>query len=337
MTTEEFLHALFDGIPDGAIELWCSAPKGVDLKPRNHVLWKPLPLPDSFSIAGSRIEQLNSAGYGVSFGCCVRRAAKGPEERIDPKTQKPFILRHPRGSEADALYLTALWIDIDQQDGGTQDNLKAIRQPPTITVSSGGGWHCYWCLDEPKPITDENRDAIKRTLRGLAKKSRTDVHVAELSRALRLPGTINTKPERNGARCEVIEADLERRYSFDEMESYAFYAGPREPDYPISRKIPLEASNPLPKWIEGYLSSGAPQGERNHTLYRAARTYAEHGIPFYQAEQDLGARAAADGLTGSEIRTAINSGYKTTPKAALPQNLRMRMSSADRKLKGTSQ
>lgn len=333
MTTEEFLHAIFDGIGDGALEIWCASPKGVELKPRNRVLWKPLPLGD-FSFAGSQANRLNHAGYGVSFGCCARRAAKGPEERTDPKTNKTYTMQHPRGNEQDSIYLPTLWIDIDKQDGGTFDDFQLIRQRPTIITSSGGGWHGYWLLDEPMPLADDNRDGIKRTLRGMAKKTKTDVKVAEFSRALRLPGTINTKPERGGAVCEVIEADLKRRYSFDEMAAYAFYAGPREPDYPITRKIPIEASNPLPKWIEGYLSGGAAQGERNHTLYRAARTYAEHGIPYYQAEQDLGGRAAADGLTGNEIRSALNSGYKNEPKAALPQHMRMRMSSADRKLKG---
>lgn len=335
MTTEDFLFAIFGGITEGALEIWLAAPNGVELQPRRRVLWKALPLRE-FTFAGSPADDFNHAGYGVSFGCAVRREKKPPEERIDPATGKTFTMKHPRGSEGDAIYLPMLWADIDNKDGTTVADIAKIAQPPSILVSSGGGWHCYWLLDTPEPITDENRPIIKRTLKGMAVKIGSDRAVAELARTMRLPGTINTKPERQGARCEVWAADVNRRYPLSSFTPYGFYAGAVEPNYSLTRRVPSSASTPLPPWVEEYLIHGSPAGERNHTLFRMACAYAEHGKSFAEAERDLGSRATSDGLEPAEIRTTLHSAYLHADGVALPPHLKMRMGSADHALKGSS-
>jgi hypothetical protein len=71
-------------------------------------------------------------------------------------------------------------------------------------VDSGGGYHAYWWLDEP--TADLNLAALR--LRGLSQKLGGDP--LSLAHSLRLPGTINTKPERAGVRCHLLDLRDER-------------------------------------------------------------------------------------------------------------------------------
>jgi|GEM_PF-1897684 hypothetical protein len=209
--TLHFLSTLYQDTPGGWLELRFIAPKGSALR-SPLVEWFPMPLDNPQALLRA-ITTRNQAGYNVHFGVALRRQRKDKGA----------------GKKEDALYLTALWAETDAKDFG--GDLEAARQAierhnPTVIIFTGGGWHGYWLLEALLEITDGNRADIERTLKGLAKATGGDRAVAEIARVMRLPGTINTKPERNNARCEVVSV-TDRRYSFGEL--YLDYA-PLIPD-----------------------------------------------------------------------------------------------------------
>ena len=159
------------------------------------------------------------------------RAAQVNPEGIANFAQKADIwlgigLRHPdctpqddaRGTNEDVYAIPGLWVDLDHKGGThtaknlpTQDELlHFIGELPfrfSFIVDTSGGYHGYvlfkelWVLDTP----DEHQQAalllrrFQRTIqmRALERGWRVD-STADLSRILRLPGTLNhkTKPPR---------------------------------------------------------------------------------------------------------------------------------------------
>jgi hypothetical protein len=85
---------------------------------------------------------------------------------------------------------------------------------PSCIISSGAGLHGYWLFEEP--VTDFVR--ADRLLRGLAHHFQSDR--TNVAGALRLPGTINTKPHRNGARCRILDFHPERRYGLADFDVF---------------------------------------------------------------------------------------------------------------------
>ncbi len=109
------------------------------------------------------------------------------------------------GAEKDIKMINCLWCDADckrekQPELPTKEvKIKEIEKfelPPSIIVDSGLGYQCYWLLKVPIPI--KNRRIfleVKGLLKGLALKLGGDMAGHDLCRLLRVPGTLNIKPE----------------------------------------------------------------------------------------------------------------------------------------------
>lgn len=305
MDARSFLQSLFGDCTTGHIEIVALCPSGRKLFP--HIICRYPSADDVDNIDYDDLRRLNEQGYGIHFGVTVKAKPVLPEIRIG-KYGDPYT--HYRRSKAeDALTLTALWADVDDVDGLKRMSLP-LGHEPSIVVKSGGGWHGYWLLKFPMRISDDNRSTIKRTLKGIAHECKGDKAVGELARIMRLPGYINTKPERNSP-CEVVYAS-QKRYSFNELA--LAYALPERP--PIERPVPPEACQ-LPRWVEAYLQSGAPHGERNNTLWRVAKKLQAAGYSEDQCYASAGQRALADGLPEHEVRATIRSAYSSP--ADLPE------------------
>ncbi len=151
-------------------------------------------------------------------------------------------------SQQDALYLRALWLDIDikapPKGYATLDeaivslgqfNEKVGLPPPTALVSSGGGLHCYWFFDRPlsraewQPYGDGLKAAAQQ--HGL----RCDPISADSARILRVPGT--------------------RNFKFDPPAPVRLL-GMRPDDYPVEALAPLLAFKPT---FTGPVTAPAPQ------------------------------------------------------------------------------
>ncbi len=322
ITTREFLQTLFANIPVGYLELTFISPPELSLY-GPIVGWAPMPL----ALTEQQIQwiaSMNGRGYGAYYGLAVRGCKYEPVEKISKRTGNPYKA-YPRGKAHDATYIAALWADVDST---APEALKKLQDAiPSITIASGGGYHGLWLLKEPLALDNEfTFHAVVRTLKGIAYEVDGDPHVAELARVFRLPGTVNTKPKRKGARCEVIEWIPELRYDFTDFADLAERVRRYEPPR-VSVTIPDGIRLSLPDWVQRYLESGAPEGTRNARLYAAAIEYRANGYTQSDALRDLGARARADGLDDDEIARTIDSAWKSEHgQPNLPSHIKARMS-----------
>lgn len=119
-----------------------------------------------------------------------------------------------RGGEQHVMRCTALYVDIDLKAAGVPDGSTAeaivdvlsaaVGQRPVAVVSTGNGWHIYWKLDDgPEWLldTDAKRSAAIAVYRrfhrlaahiAAAHGCRVD-NIGQLSRVLRIPGSLNRK------------------------------------------------------------------------------------------------------------------------------------------------
>lgn len=320
----EFLNLLFGAVAEGVLEITYLAPKELKIYPSVIVDWHPLPLALA-SNYGATIDRRNKAGYGTSFGCAVRHVAKAPVEKMGANG-KPYTMTR-RGEASDSHILTCFWADVDvktTKDMSADDKAKAQADGlsrlqalnPNIIVASGGGYHGYWLLDTPHHIHEVDMPEIKWALKGIAKQCGGDEAVAELARIMRLPGTINTKPERAGFRAEVIYCDTTVRYAYtDLIGTYTKHGKPPEP--PITRAVTGRISS-IPSWVNDYLATGASTN-RNNTLFRMACSCQGTGMSEGEAESLLLPRAIADGLSESEAKGVVKSAYSKGRTPILPR------------------
>lgn len=225
-----FLNHLFSRV-GGYLELTMIAPKERDLFPAVFT--------ESYKIGVNRIDfdrvaDFNRRGYGCYFGVTSKRNPPGPGRRA---------------SEDGALWLTALWADVDLKAGeyetvdDIQDALSKMHQTPTAVILSGGGVHAYWKII-PILINRNNRDYIKRILQGLAKAIKGD-SVWDLSRVMRLPGTVNTKEGRGAAVCTIVHY-THYHYVLNDLANYAELVAP-------PKRKPANPADLPPQTIPGYL------------------------------------------------------------------------------------
>ena len=270
------------------------------LDPNKHYGLKPHIFTESYRIGYQRISwehvaEQNARGYGVYYGITPKRR---PTERFR------------RSKELDAAFLGALWVDIDLKDGhyaALEDAfcaLAAYHPSPTIIIETGGGLHGIWRI-EPVPVLPETLPTIKAHLRGLAQMVKGDPAVAETARVLRLPGTINTKPERNGARCRFADP-LGIYDGTHHIDQFPRAEVVQHQDRPV-RSAPPES---LPHYVRWYLTTTHPEGVRNGRLNWTAFKMYQDGFSQQDASALLRDRAIASGLDARAVDATLESPWK---------------------------
>jgi len=140
----------------------------------------------------------------------------------------------------------AAWLHVDIDDVEGLDRLRLFSLPPTAVVFSGGGYNAYWRLGE----ATSNLDAAERANRILVELLRGDPAATDVSRILRLPGTINLPTKKKIARGRKIT--LARM--FDELTDW-------RRSYGISEILELSKSHGVTLSQEGPLGPvGMPSG-----------------------------------------------------------------------------
>jgi hypothetical protein len=162
-----------------------------------------------------RLYDTNRMGWGAYFSVGLR---------------KPGLSRWKRGGVPEVVALPAFYTDIDDPTDATLMKLRGARLPPSMIVHSGGGYHAYWLLDEP--TSDLHR--ARQVLQGLARAFGGDG--LSPAQSLRLPGSVNHKPERGGAVCRLFELS-DRRYRLSDFQSFI----PSTP-CPTARQSTLETA-----------------------------------------------------------------------------------------------
>lgn len=239
-----------------------------------------------------------------------------------------------RSRKADISHIVALYVDVDNPSDAAYHKLESMACPPNAIVFSGGGFHGYWCLRDPLPVDSDTVADIERIQAGLIMASTGDPAAKDVTRILRTPGYHNIKDKYNHPPvCEVVYFDNEwgMRYPLNTLDvHYGKLAAPVRPR--VSRAIPQAAySNDLPKYVTDYLAYGANEGERNKTLYVAARYYLDAGKSQGEAEQDLLSRAQQDGLTKSEAMGTIRSAFRNSPSPYVQSTMSARYAIGDSK------
>jgi hypothetical protein len=269
--------------------------------PKNHYGLRPSVFSEGYEIGTHRINwdrvaEFNRQGYGVYYGLATKRKppAKGS-----------------RASERDALYVPCLWSEVDLQ-AGVYDTLGeihrallALPEPPTTIIFSGGGLHALWKIT-PVVVTRANFGPIKESLRGLALTIHGDTSVAELARVFRLPGTVNTKADRGGAVCRVVQHSP-ASYQLGDFDHYRKLAKP-------IRKRPARSAHDQPGSMPGYIKwfyrTPHPIGTRNNALNWTAFMMCEDNMSLADAEQYLLPRALEIGLDERASLATIRSPYR---------------------------
>ncbi len=152
---------------------------------------------------------------------------------------------HQRATADTVAALNTLWADYDAKDfcddlDLTMAAIESLPIQPSVIVSSGGGYHCYWLLEEPVIITDTNREAVTRTLRDWAAYCRSDAAASDLPRVLRVPGSLNHKyqPPRDVA---FVRYDMTMLYSWTRLQRLCL---PAE-SAPVAQRAPLPPRMPM--------------------------------------------------------------------------------------------
>lgn len=316
MDTLEFLNFLYGDVIEGLFQLTYRHPV------RDHLFMHNFTLPINFLASDPEMPEVmryNRQGYGVHFRLPVLRAD---------------YEGNGRGTELDSTLLTCLWADLDK-DASTEARHRLMNTEPfpSVVVFSGGGYHCYWKLIEPVVIDASTAPMLKRTLKGIARSLRSDEQVANLAFMLRLPGTMNTKPERKGAQCYVTDDcdGMLPQYHYRELEALFAPLG-RDMERPrVKRELPLSQERRVPEKVQVYIATGAAEGERNRTLFvNACRLYAS-GFSDSEVESLLSARAATDGLSNREIYVTLRSAQRKAggPSTPLPKHYRALLAGED--------
>ena len=139
----------------------------------------------------------------------------------------------PRSKEGDAddqsiQTVRCIWCDIDciSLDQAVGRWQEAGIPNPSIIVSSGAGIHGYWLLERDLH-SDEDRAELRAILPGFYASFGGD-HVQNLSRVMRLPGTVNYKNVRNGEHprpCALCTCNSQLRYP---LEMFSRWIAPAE-------------------------------------------------------------------------------------------------------------
>lgn len=156
-----------------------------------------------------------------------------------------------RGNNSELSVVGALWADIDcalkdyPLEKAFEQVLKMVPQP-TFILFSGGGLQVVHVLSEPWPLFNAEL-VLEYKLYSLAFYQplfslldiAPDTKVHEAARMMRLPGFINRKPERGGARASILWHDSANRYGVGEIKALA---APRiaMPQAPIVSAAPRE-------------------------------------------------------------------------------------------------
>jgi hypothetical protein len=289
----DFLRALYSGAPDDLyFELRCIHPASADARS----FWSRVGDKRTLTSALNRATALNrEGGYGLYFAPCLRSARQGTAEA--------------------AALLPALWVDLDCDDDAARRaaalaKLHTFNPPPSAIIDSGGGLHAYWLLSEPVTLDENSRKQTAGILRGLFSALGGDPqYVKSVASVMRLPSSLNTKPERGGVIVTLVELYPDRRYPLSDFSWLESQPQIERIGSPSAMTLNGNGQHALPKRTEDYLVSGAAEGNRNTELFQAACQLRDAGYSQSQAEAELVPRHVADGCSEREALATLRSAF----------------------------
>ena len=166
--------------------------------------------------------------------------------------QKP---EYVRSQKAYIAAINCLYGEYDAKHYGSKqaiyDHLAAVPYPmPSVIIDSGGGLHCYWLLQTPFILENDDRREAARIIQQLwVQTIGADPTVHDLTRVLRIPGTLNYKydppPFVDFTRC-----DLEHRFTLRDL----------------TKHLPAVEEEPPPRYKPAHQSSSISEYNRDQDI-----------------------------------------------------------------------
>lgn len=179
-----------------------------------------------------------------------------------------------RGRHEDVVGIGALWADVDfagpahpdkslpAHEEDFQQLLAELPLAPSIIVDSGHGRHLYWLLHEPwlfeDAATRTQAAHVARGWHGVVCLAATRhgwalENLGDLTRILRLPGTINRKIPEHPCEVTILQADPQRRYAVEDFENFlpdCSDPSPESAPQAMDLSIALDADPPPDKFLQ---------------------------------------------------------------------------------------
>lgn len=191
----------------------------------------------------------------------IRKEHKGKDIYFAVATRKDG-----NGSKGGIINIPGLFCDLDYNGRRWKDvwdEFKRFRPRPTAVLRTGGGYHLHWFLKTPATIEEITK--IESILKRLASYLGGDLEATDASRIMRIPGSVNLKPERKKYRARLIIFKPNRRYELSDFEFL--------PPVTEGKKAEGEIL-----WAERIISEGVLEGERNDSITRLAGKYVGLGL-----------------------------------------------------------
>jgi hypothetical protein len=135
---------------------------------------------------------------------------------------------HRRAEIPDVVALTALYAEFDCKDfpspEACHEHVLSLDPAASACLFSGGGYQTFWLLDEPLLLEDEaTRKHAQDLLEAWVVLVGGDQQAKDLSRVLRVPGTINYKAKYGPdyPTAELVWCEPELTYPLAELEALA--------------------------------------------------------------------------------------------------------------------
>jgi len=136
-----------------------------------------------------------------------------------------------QGTKEHIREVIAFYADVEAgQDGHNKPSFYATKEEalktittfkyrPSFIIDSGHGYHCLWLFKEPYILgEDVDLEYYEAMNRGIQKVLKADT-TADVTRILRVPGSVNVKDPAHPAQCEMVE-DSGKRYNLEDFEDY---------------------------------------------------------------------------------------------------------------------
>jgi len=229
-----------------------------------------------------------------------------------------------RACISDIAGINCLFADFDAKDFGGDKarvlaHVESLPAPTSLIIDSGGGYHCYWLLASTFEFTGQaDRDRARRLQAAWVGFVGGDPGAKDLSRVLRLPGTLNYKydPPRSVA---IMQAGYNRLYDLSGFEkllpptrlrqriaSHEAGGNGHYSDDRAARYVQVAVTNELAEL------DGAREGRRNTQLFSYAIALGQlvgaGMLDGWEAENLLRSAALARGLDEHEVNATIKSG-----------------------------
>lgn len=286
-----FLDVLFPVVrADECIEIRMLPVKGKDMKEGGRGDYGSKPIQCFYTskeelIGGfQKLIKTQAKGYGIYIGVCPR-------------------MKNKRGDADSVSYIGMLWADLDAKsykEGKREalNRLKAFKLKPTIIVDSGHGYHAYWRLKENKIY---NAQLVRECLKALANILDSDSGVCDISRVMRLPGTINNKILESPKQVEIVELNQDFVYYFYDFQKSVN----QKKDTKTNPYVSVKEEN----WIAKSLAE-LKEGRRNAEFSKLIGRLIKDNYSSEEAFAILQAHAEKCKFSTEELKNEIDSMYR---------------------------